>query len=133
MNSAWLSIALSSNIFISGRLQCLDFGSLYLKRQLRVREIKYLLHLILQRSSGDKVAHALKRGGADGADGLAGGEGLMAGDNYIRKRDEALDDIISNDLAGKILKEQVALLLMTSITLGLMRVRCTAVAIYRIS
>ena len=67
--------------------------------------------LIAQWPVGLEFSDAFERGANDCAHRFAGEERLMPGDDHVRERNEPLDNVVGDDFVGKILKEQVDLLL----------------------
>ena len=58
-----------------------------------------------------KLGNAIDGGLADRRDRLLGEEGLMAGNDDIRERQQALEHVIGNDGARQVAEEQISLLL----------------------
>src|SRR3954447_24992566 len=67
-------------------------------------------HFVGERRLASELGRAAQRGLADGADGLAREEGLMAGHDHVRERHQALQYVVGDDGAREVAEEQPAFL-----------------------
>ena len=64
-----------------------------------------------QRLTGGEFADAVNRGFTDGGNRFPSKEGLMSGDDDIRKCKKALENVVGNDFARQVAEEEICLLL----------------------
>jgi hypothetical protein len=69
------------------------------------------LDFIRQRLPCGEFAHAVDRGFTDGRNRFLSKEGLVSGDDDVRKGKETLKNIVGNDGARQVAEEEICLLL----------------------